>query len=154
MQELLLEKPGLGRWALAVELCQRWQWQAANGDWKPRSALAVLVAMERRGWIDLPASTRLRSGVRVRGPRATGWPQEAIEGPLIAYRPLRWELVRTAEERQQWRQLLDGYHYLGAPGMVGANLKYLVYGQAGELLGALGWQSVVAGLGCRERLLA
>lgn len=148
-----MEKPGLGRWALAVELCQRWQWQAANGDWKPRSALAVLVAMERRGWIDLPASTRLRAGVRVRGPRATAWPREAIKGSVKAYRPLRWELVRTAEQRQQWRQLLDAYHYLGAPGMVGANLKYLVYGQAGELLGALGWQSAVAGLGCRERLL-
>ncbi len=153
MQELLIEKPGLGRWALAVELCQRWQWQAANGDWKPRSALAVLVAMARRGWIDLPASTRRHTGVRVRGPRATGWPHEAIEGSVRAYRPLRWELVRTAEQRQQWRQLLDAYHYLGAPGMVGANLKYLVYGQAGELLGALGWQSAVAGLGCRERLL-
>ena len=153
MQELLIEKPGAGRWGLALELCQRWQWQAANGDWKGRSALAVLVAMERRGWIDLPASTRRRAGVRVRGPRATGWTQEAIEGPLMAYRPLRWELVHTVEQRQQWRQLLDAYHYLGAPGMVGANLKYLVYGQAGELLGALGWQSAVAYLGCRDRLL-
>jgi SRSO17 transposase len=154
VQELLIEKPGLGRWALAVELCQRWQWQATNGDWKPRSALAVLVAMARRGWIDLPASTRRRTGVRVRGPRATVWPREAMEGSVRAYRPLHWALVRTAQQRQQWRQLLDAYHYLGAPGMVGANLKYLVYGQAGELLGALGWQSAVAGLGCRERLLA
>jgi SRSO17 transposase len=154
VQELLVEEPGLGRWGLARELCQRWQWQAANGSWKERSALAVLVEMDRRGWIDLPASTRLRAGRRVRGPRVSGWPQEAIEGPVMAYRPLRWELVHTAEQRQQWRQLLDAYHYLGAPGMVGANLKYLVYGQAGELLGALGWQSAVAYLGCRERLLA
>jgi len=153
VQELLIEKPGLGRWGLARELCQRWQWQAANGAWKGRSALAVLVAMERRGWIDLPASTRLKAGVSVRGPRATGWPQEVIAGPVMAYRPLRWEWVHTAEQRQQWRQLLDAYHYLGAPGMVGANLKYFVYGQAGELLGALGWQSAVAYWGCRDRLL-
>ena len=33
------------------------------------------------------------------------------------------------------------------------SLKYLVYSQAGELLGALGWQSAVAYLGCRDRLL-
>jgi hypothetical protein len=32
-------------------------------------------------------------------------------------------------------------------------LKYLVYGRAGELLGALGWQSAVRDLGCRDRLL-
>jgi hypothetical protein len=37
--------------------------------------------------------------------------------------------------------------------MVGANLKYLAYGRGGELLGALGWQSAVQHLGCRDRLL-
>ena len=61
-----------------------------------------------------------------------------MEGPLTQYRPLRWELVQTVDQRAQWRQLLDQYHYLGAPGMVGANLKYFIYGQDGQLLGALG----------------
>jgi len=153
VQELLLEKSCLGRWGLALELCQRWQWRAPNGDWKSRAALAVLVELGRRGWIDLPASTRLRAGCRVRGPRANGWPREVIEGPLIQYRPLRWEWVHTAQQRQQWRKLLDEYHYLGAPGMVGASLKYFVYSQEGQLLAALGWQSAVAHLGCRDRLL-
>ena len=36
---------------------------------------------------------------------------------------------------------------------MGANLKYLVYGRGGERLGALGWQSAVQHLGCRDRLL-
>ena len=153
VQELLVEKSCLGRWGLALELCQRWQWRAANGDWKSRAALAVLVEMGRRGWIDLPASTRRRAGCRVRGPGANGGLGQAIEGPLIQYRPLRWEWVHTAQQRQQWRQLLEEHHYLGAPGMVGANLKYLVYGQGGQLLAALGWQSAVAHLGCRDRLL-
>ena len=45
------------------------------------------------------------------------------------------------------------HHYLGAPALVGANLKYLVYGRSGQLLGALGWQSAVPHLGCRDRLL-
>jgi len=153
VQELLLEKSCLGRWGLALELCERWQWRAANGGWKSRAALAILVEMGRRGWIDLPASTRWRAGSRVRGPMVSDWSTEAIAGSLKRYRPLRWELVRTAEQRRQWRALLDRYHYLGAPGMVGANLKYFVYGQAGQLLGALGWQSAVAHLGCRDRLL-
>ena len=81
VQELLVEKSCLGRWGLALELCQRWQWRAANGDWKSRAALAVLVEMGRRGWIDLPASTRGRAGCRVRGPGAKGGLGQAIEAP-------------------------------------------------------------------------
>lgn len=154
VQALLSEKPELGRWRLALELCQRWQWRTRQGDWKGRAAAAVLSGMAQRGWIVLPASTRSRTPGPVRGSKAEGWACQAIEGPLSQYRPLRWELVQSAEQRQQWRQLLDAYHYLGAPGMVGANLKYFVYGPAGRLLGALGWQSAVGHLGCRNRVLA
>ena len=153
VQELLLEKPGLGRWGLALELCRRWQWQAGNGEWKSRSAFAVLVEMGRRGWIELPASVRSTRVSRVGAPKAEGWPSEAIQSPLNSHRPLRWQLARTAEQRQQWHQLLDGYHYLGAPALVGANLRYLVYSRGGQLLGVLGWQSAVAHLGCRDRAL-
>ena len=37
--------------------------------------------------------------------------------------------------------------------MVGAHLKYLVYSRSGELIGALGWQSAVERLNCRDRLV-
>ena len=76
-----------------------------------------------------------------------------LEGALSQYRPLRWELVSTTAQRREWRQVMARHHYLGAPALVGANLKYLAYGRAGELLGALGWQSAVQHLGCRDRLL-
>ncbi len=76
-----------------------------------------------------------------------------MDGALSQYRPLRWELVGTTAQRREWRQLLERHHYLGAPPLVGANLKYLVYGRTGQLLGALGWQSAVQHLGCRDRLL-
>jgi SRSO17 transposase len=122
-----------------------------NGEWKVRSALAVLAEWERQGWIVLPASRR------VRGPAplpVSDWPVgQRVDGPLHQYRPLRWELVTTAAQRCQWRQLLAQHHYLGAPHLVGPNLKYLAYGRGGELLGALGWHSAVQNLGCRDRLL-
>jgi SRSO17 transposase len=79
--------------------------------------------------------------------------ERIVDGALSQYRPLRWELVGTKAQRCEWRELLARHHYLGAPPLVGANLKYLVYGRTGELLGALGWQSAVAHLGCRDRLL-
>ena len=79
--------------------------------------------------------------------------ESIVDGPLSQYRPLRWELVGTTAQRRQWRQLLCQHHYLGAPQLVGANLKYLAYGRGGELLGALGWHCAVQNLGCRDRLL-
>ena len=72
---------------------------------------------------------------------------------LDYYRPLRWEWVESVEQHRQWNEWVDRYHYLGAPGMVGANLKYLVSGRQGEGLGAVGWQSAVKDLGCRDRLV-
>ena len=151
MQRLLVEPAQAGRSGLAHALCAHWQWRAANGRWKERSALAILTALERQGWIRLPPSQPVlvrRLGRVMASPEAS-----RVEGALARYRPLRWELVRTTAQRRQWRELLAQHHYLGAPQLVGANLKYLVYGREGELLGALGWQSAVQHLGCRDRLL-
>jgi len=151
MRRLLVEQPQAGRSGLARGLCAHWQWRAPSGRWKVRAALAILTELERQGWIRLPAPepAPLRARVAVAGSPAG----RSVDGPLSRYRPLRWELVGTAAQRREWRQLLAQHHYLGAPELVGANLKYLVYGRAGELLGALGWQSAVQHLGCRDRLL-
>ena len=151
VRHLLVEQPEAGRSALARSLCLHWQWRAANGRWKVRSALAILTELERQGWIRLPAPER---GPELAPRAVSALPAgRLVEGPLSQYRPLRWELVGTRAQRREWRQLLEQHHYLGAPPLVGANLKYLVYGRTGELLGALGWQSAVQHLGCRDRLL-
>ena len=151
VRQLLVAPPPAGRTALARGLCAHWQWRAPSGRWKVRAALAILTELERQGWIRLPPPQRApepnRSSVTV-GPA-----EKIVDGPLGQYRPLRWELVGTTAQRRQWHQLLERHHYLGGPPLVGANLKYLVYGRTGELLGALGWQSAVQHLGCRDRLL-
>jgi len=151
VQRLLVEQPQAGRSALALALCVYWQWRAANGRWKVRSALAILTELERQGWIGLPPSQPVL--VRSYRPVMARPEGSRVEGPLSGYRPLRWELVRTMAQGRQWRELVAQHHYLGAPQLVGASLKYLVYGRGGQLLGVLGWQSAVQHLGCRDRLL-
>jgi SRSO17 transposase len=158
VRQLLAEQRGAGRWALARALCQHWQWRAPNGRWKTRSALAVLTELERAGWIVLPLPSAASVHLQDPGPAPRPEPlsEPAVgtwEGAVQEYRPLHWELVQTVAQRRQWRDLLARYHYLGAPALVGANLKYLVSGREGERLGALGWQSAVQHLGCRDRLL-
>ncbi len=124
VRQLLVAQPQAGRSGLARNLCLHWQWRAASGRWKVRSALAILTELERQGWIELPPPQR----APVPSHGAVGaWPAgRMVAGALSQYRPLRWELVGTPAQRREWRQLLAGHHYLGAPALVGANLKYLV----------------------------
>jgi SRSO17 transposase len=108
--------------------------------------------MAQRGWIELPAP---EAGPPAPARAVAALPRAAgpVEGALSQCRPLHWELVGSRNQRREWGELLARYHYLGAPPLVGANLKYLVYGRTGQPLGALGWQSAVQHLGCRDRLL-
>jgi SRSO17 transposase len=74
-----------------------------------------------------------------------------VAGDLSTVRPLRWQRVDSPAQGREWRQWLSRYHYLGAPRLVGASLRYSVYGRGGEPLAVLGWQSAVQHLGCRDR---
>ena len=153
---LVAQRGHLGRWGLALELARQWQWRSPNGQLKRRSGLAVLVELERRGVLRLPAAKRGLGPGTVRCKRSletqTVLP-EPESGVLDGYRPLNWEPVESLEQHRQWNELMDRHHYLGAPGMVGASLKYLVKSCQAELLGAVGWQSAVKDLGCRDRLV-
>jgi SRSO17 transposase len=151
VQRLVQAQSQAGRTGLARALCEHWQWRTASGRWKVRSALAILSELAHRGCIELPAPEPVpppRPSVAVPLPGG-----RVLEGAVSQYRPLHWELVQSKVQRREWSQWLARHHYLGAPRLVGANLKYLVYGRAGEPLGALGWQSAVQHLGCRDRLL-
>jgi SRSO17 transposase len=151
VRRLVQEHSQAGRSGLARALCEQWQWRSASGRWKERSALGILTELARQGWIELPTPQPAPVPSQLTVPALPA--ERILEGTLNEYRPLSWELVRTTAQRREWRELLARHHYLGAPTLVGANLKYLVYGRNGELLGALGWQSAVQHLGCRDRLL-
>jgi hypothetical protein len=142
-----------GRCRSARELAQHWQWRSGSGRLKIRAALALLVGLEGRGWLRLPAPRIVHGPVRPPGePPAGVAPRGPHTGVLRDYRPLCWQLGDSAQPRRQWRGVLARYHYLGAPGLVGAHLQYLVYSRQGQWVGALGWQSAVERLEARDRL--
>ena len=143
-----------GRFRIASELAQHWQWRSDSGRLKQRAALAILVGLEKRGCLTLPPALIVHGPVRRPPCSAQGVDGTApTAGVLSDYRPFCWQLVNSAEQRRQWRELLAQHHYLGAPGLVGAQLKYFVYSRQGELLGAVGWHSAVERLDCRDRLV-
>ncbi len=145
---------GEGRNRIASELAQYWQWRSSSGRLKDRACLAILVALEGRGYLRLPPPIRARGPARDQSElRLATAPGEELSGQAGDYRPFCWQLVSSEQQRRQWRKLMATYHYLGAPNLVGANLKYFVYSDSGDLLGALAWQSAVERLDCRDRLV-
>jgi len=143
-----------GRCRIASELARHWQWRSRNGRLKVRASLGILVGLEVRGCLSLPPPLIVHGTVGSAaglGPADEGTAQKT--GRLSDYRPFRWQLVDSVEQRRQWRGVLARHHYLGAPGLVGAHLRYLVHSEQGELIGALGWQSAVERLDGRDRLV-
>lgn len=142
-----------GRCRIASELAQHWQWRSGSGRLKVRAALAILVGLEARECLSLPAPLIVHGPVGSNGKAQAHQVKATQSGRLSDYRPFHWQLADSVEQRRQWRGVLAQHHYLGAPGLVGAHLKYLIYSRQGELLGALGWQSAVERLDCRDRLV-
>jgi len=120
--------PGLSREELAATLCEWMAWCRPNGRLKTRECRDLLQQLQNQGLISLPA---LRAG-RPRGTTTTiaHTTQEESHAPaqetLAALQPIRLRRVEQPDERRQWRELIDRYHYLGHRTAFGASVRYLI----------------------------
>lgn len=144
---LMAEHGDWGRTRLSEELCRLWDWRNARGRIKDMAARSLLLKLERRGFIELPARQRPSSnGRRNRGVAAVAHAREPIGGRLDDLRPLSVHVVapRSVDVRL-FNALLAGYHYLGHRNTVGENLRYLLRDRHGRplacaLFGSAAWK--------------
>ena len=136
-----------GRTRLSEELCRLWDWRNAQGRIKDMAARTLLLKLERRGFIELPARQRPSSnGMRNRGVAAVAHARAPICGRLGALRPLSVTVVAPRSvDVQLFNALLARYHYLGHRNTVGENLRYLMRDRHGRplacaLFGSAGWK--------------
>ena len=141
------DNPHWSRWRLSRELATRWDWRNAAGQLKDMAARTLLVKLEQRGLIELPArrqvpTNRMRCGTQP----AIREPAEPVVCTLGDLRPLSLEEVSGQPAERAWlRGALAQFHYLGFGGAVGQNLQYLVRdGQqrpvACAVFGAAAWK--------------
>ena len=123
---------------LAGELCLLWDWRDATGRPKDLAARSLLLKLENRGLIVLPA---LREAYRK--PRASiAPPQQApvalrVEAAFAEVAPVRLEVVEAGTEAfRRWAFHLKHHHYLGLR-IVGQNLGYLAIDRHGREVAAL-----------------
>lgn len=144
----LRTKPGWNRSRLSRELCERWNWRNAAGRLKDMACRALLLKLELRGQIQLPARQR-PSPNALRNSRTLELPRECapIEGALGDLQPLRLDALAEGQPDQTlFRFLLQHHHYLGLRNCVGENLQDLAGNRQGRplaclLFGAPAWKA-------------
>ena len=144
----LATEPGWNRSRLSRELCERWNWRNEAGRLKDMACRTLLLKLERRGLIRLPARQGTSpNGLRNRQCVEVRHESGPITGPLSVLQPLRIEpLGEGHSDLALLRFLLQRHHYLGLRNSVGENLKYVARDRHGRplaclLFGAAAWKA-------------
>jgi len=147
VRQLIETNPFWHRPRLSKELCLLWNWRAPNGQIKEMACRTFLFKLEQRGYLILPPSQQSRVKTVFRRtipyvPHQT----TVITGSLETVAPVYSEVVEGRGQLKLFKCLLSRYHYLGWSGIVGENMKYLVFDRKHDLLacllfGSAAWKS-------------
>jgi Druantia protein DruA len=137
-------------WATRHELvqavCEAWQWRQANGAPSTYACKDLLLRLEERGLLELPARLRQRRSSKRRRFTELPLPPELIPLTGLEVRDPEADLselcVRPifSEERLGWRLYMERFHYLGDRPVVGEHLLYAALLDS-EVVALLGWAS-------------
>ena len=153
IRRFLAENWQEGRSAISRLLCRHWDWRQSNGLYKERACRVLLLKLEELGEIKLPP----RMTENFRHPkRADRWnyiyDTSELHGKVSEFGSLTIKMVRRSPDEGLWDHLIERFHYLGKPWIVGSYLKYLAY-LDGRLVACLGWGSAAWKVACRDAFI-
>lgn len=152
VRALIAGHPEWHRNRLSQELARLWEWYNPAGQMKDMAARTLLLKLEARGWITLPARRRLAvSRMRAHPTVEQDLFAEAdkeIHTGIGELLPVSIEEISSQNpsgKKAPFARLLSRHHYLGHRGTVGENMQYLVSDGQGNalacvLFGAAAWQ--------------
>ena len=151
IRELIRAHPDWSRRRLSEVLAREWDWRNAAGRLKDMATRSLLVKLDERGWIQLPARRRAAtSRMRARVITRRLWDTTPLQATLAELGPLEIrEVSRDAEGRATLAAALTEFHYLGHTGTVGENAQYLVTQSSSRVLAVVLFGS--AAWSCRDR---
>lgn len=136
---------------VARRVCQELGWVNRGGSLALMSARVALLKLHRAGLIGLPPPrNRNGNGRRYQPDQALVEP-DPIRCALSDLQPLRCQWVAGREPSRLWNSLIERYHYLGHENLPGAQVRYLLYGQGGHLLGAAGFGAAAWKVAARDQ---
>lgn len=126
LRQWIDEHPEWSRKRMAKELCRHWQWADGRGRLKDFAARSLLLKLEARGEVTLPALRVHQRRARPKVRQLTNWEEPPPwTGGLAEIQPVQIVRIQAGSaEAKRWAFYLDRYHYLRLR-VVGENLGYL-----------------------------
>src|SRR5271170_7584489 len=101
VRALLAAHPEWSRYRLSRELCQVWNWRSLTGQIKDMAARSLLLKLEERGLVALPARRCLSPNrMRHKQIRRLPHPTDPITGSLSELQPLQTQ--ELSEQPEAW----------------------------------------------------
>lgn len=129
IQEIVHDCKALSRTELAYTVCELLTWERPTGKLKGHECRKFLEELEAAGFVRLPgpATTGGKGGKKTRNLLEANDTTPAVFSATVPeVAPIELELVSRPEDRFQWRDWVERYHYLGCKVPFGAYLRYFV----------------------------
>jgi len=151
IRQLITDHPTWSRRRLSQGLCEQWNWRNSAGQLKDMASRSLLLKLEQRGHIQLPARRQVPTN-RMRPAPMPAWQGDdsLCGGRLCQMGRLQVQEVSGERAgRNEMAAALSQFHYLGFGSTVGENLQYMVRSGSGRLLACLVFGS--AAWKCQDR---
>jgi hypothetical protein len=155
LSQLIKQNPSWSRRRLSIKVCHLWNWRNAKGQIKDMAARAMMLKLDKLGYIKLPSRRQTPSN-RMLANRIdwVAHPTTAIECDLKKIQPLQVVDIRKQPDHEPLCAcLLSQYHYLSYRGIVGENMKYLVFDRRQRPLACVLFGSAAWSVNCRDNYI-
>ncbi|NCP02458.1 MAG: DUF4338 domain-containing protein, partial [Deltaproteobacteria bacterium] len=111
---------------ISQEVCREWDWRQPNGVLKDMVCRSLLLVLESKGLIKLPARKFIPANPLAERKKPSGVTVDntPIHCSVADLFPINLEQVRRTAFEKIFNGLVSEYHYLGYTQPIGEHLKY------------------------------
>lgn len=152
--KIIESHPDKSRRFISQEVCRIWDWRQPNGILKDMVCRSLLLLLESKGYIKLPARkcTPANPLANRKKPSRVIIDQTPIQCSIGDLFPVKLKQVRRTGFEKMFNGLINEHHYLGYTHPVGEHLKYIAFSHD-RPIACLSWGSSPWYIGVRDRFI-
>jgi hypothetical protein len=152
--KIIKSHPDKSRRFISQEVCREWDWRQPNGVLKDMVCRTLLLLLESKGLIKLPARkfTPPNPLANRKKPSRAVVDKTPVNCSVSDLLPIRLKQVRRTRFDNIFNGLISEHHYLGYTQPVGEHLKYIAF-SGDRPIACLAWGSPPWYIGARDRFI-